>query len=123
MAFISDHVLDNGLNALTTGMTRIDICSSEPATYTAATSTASLGNKTAISVAAPSARSGGGRKVTVAAISGGAVTANGTATHQAGTDPANSRLLETAALTSSQAVTSGNTFSLAAFDIGIPGAV
>jgi hypothetical protein len=32
----------------------------------------------------------------------------------------NSRLLATGSLTASQAVTSGNTFTLTSFDIGIP---
>ena len=63
---------------------------------------------------------GGGRKVTVAAISDGSITGTGTATHYAIVDSTNSRLLATAALTASQSVTNGNTFTLATFDIGIP---
>lgn len=122
MPFIADRVLDNGLTVLDTEANRLDICSSEPTTYTAATSTASLGNKTALSVGAPAARSPSGRRVTVAAISDGSVTGTGTATHWAITDTANSRLLATGSLSASQSVTSGNTFTLAAFDIGIPGA-
>jgi len=35
-------------------------------------------------------------------------------------DTANSRVLVTGALTASQSVTDGNTFSLASFKIGIP---
>ncbi|MDI6770104.1 MAG: hypothetical protein QMD04_10585, partial [Anaerolineales bacterium] len=62
-----------------------------------------------------------GRKVTVPSISDGAVTATGTATHYAVVDTANSRLLATGALSASQVVTNGNTFTLTAFDIGIPG--
>lgn len=122
MPFIADRVLDNGLTVLDTEANRLDICSSEPTTYTAATSTVTLGNKTSLSVGAPAARSPSGRRVTVAAITDGSVTATGTATHWAITDTANSRLLATGSLSASQAVTSGNTFTLAAFDIGIPGA-
>jgi hypothetical protein len=51
------------------------------------------------------------------------VTATGTATHFAITDTVNSRLLATGALTASQGVTSGNSFTLTTFDIGIPDAV
>lgn len=122
MPFIADRVLDFGLNVLDTEANRLDICSSEPATYAAATTTASLGNRTSLAIGAPAARSPSGRRVTVAAISDGTVTGTGTATHWAVVDTVNSRLLATGALASSQAVTSGNTFTLAAFDIGIPGA-
>lgn len=122
MAFIADRVLDLGLNILSTEANRIDICSSEPTTYAAATSTASLGNKTSLSVGAPAARTPDGRRVTVAQITDGTVSGTGTATHYAIVDTANNRLLATGSLATSQAVTSGNTFTLAAFDIGIPGA-
>ena len=123
MAFIADRVLDNGLSALSTEATRLDICSSEPTSYTEATSTAPPSTTTGDRVGAPAARSPDGRKVTVASISDGSVSGTGTASHWALTDPGNSRLLATGALSASQAVTSGNTFTLAAFDIGIPGAV
>lgn len=120
MAFLNDRVLDNGLTVLDTEANRLDICSAEPTTYTQATSTNSLGNKTSLSIGAPTARTPNGRKVVVAAITDGTVTANGTATHIAIVDTANSRLLATQALTASQVVTSGNTFTLPTIDIGIP---
>lgn len=122
MPFINDRVFDLGLNVLDTEANRLDICSLEPTTFTQATSTNTLGNKTSLSVGAPADRSPTGRRVTVAAISDGTVTANGTATHWAITDTVNSRLLATGSLAASQAVTSGNTFTLGAFDIGIPDA-
>jgi hypothetical protein len=122
MPFLADRVLDLGLSVLDTEANRLDICSSEPTTYAAATGAASLGNKTSLSIGAPATRTPSGRRVTVAAFSDGNVTATGTATHWAIVDTANSRLLATGNLASSQAVTNGNVFSLAAFDIGIPGA-
>ena len=122
MAFIADRVLDLGLNVLSTEANRLDICSSEPTTFAEATTTASLGNKTSLSVGAPEARTPDGRKVTVALITDGTVDGTGTATHYAIVDTVNSRLLATGSLSASQVVTSGNTFSLAAFDLGIPGA-
>ncbi len=121
MSYLNDRVLDNGLAVLDTEATRLDICSQEPSTYAGATSTYTLGNKTSLSIGAPAARSPSGRKVTVAQITDGSVTGTGTASHWAITDTANSRLLAAGALSASQAVTSGNTFTLAAFDIGIPG--
>lgn len=122
MPFIADRVLDQGLSSLQTEGTRLDLCSSEPTTYTQATSTASLANKTAIGIGAPAARVPSGRRVTVPAQTNGSVTGTGSATHWAITDPANSRLLATGALSASQSLTTGNTFSSTAFDIGIPGA-
>jgi len=120
MASIADRVLDNGLTVLDTEATRVDITSQEAATYAEATSTYTLGNSTSISISAPADRTGGGRKVTLAAISGASVTGSGNATHFAITDTNNSRLLVTGALASQQSVTSGNTFAVAALDIGIP---
>jgi hypothetical protein len=122
MPFINDRVFDNGLTVLDTEANRLDICSLEPVTYASATSTNTLGNKTSPTVGAPSDRTPNGRKVTVSAITDGTVTATGTATHWALTDTVNSRLLATGALAASQSVTSGNTFTLGAFDIGIPDA-
>lgn len=120
MAFLNDRVFDNGLTVLDTEATEIHVTSVEAADYTEATSTYTLGNSASLSIAAPSDRTGGGRKVTVAAISDGSITGTGTVTHYAIVDTANSRLLATAALTAAQSVTSGNTFTLASFDIGIP---
>jgi len=120
MASLADRVYDNGLTILDQEASRLDICSQEPTTYAEATSTYTLGNATSISIDAPADRTGGGRKVTLAAISGGSVSATGTATHYALTDVSNTRLLATGALTSSQSVTQNNTFATSALDIGIP---
>lgn len=120
MPFIADRVFDNGLTVLDTEANRIDITSVEVTTFLAATSTSTLGNSTSLSVGAPADRTGGGREVTVAAITAGSVTATGTATHYAIVDTVNSRLLATGALSASQAVTSGNTWTTGSFAIGIP---
>lgn len=122
MPFINDRVFDNGLTILDTEANRLDICSQEPTTYTEATSTYTLGNKTSLSIGAPGDATPNGRKVTVAAITDGTVTTTATASNWAITDTVNSRLLATGGLSSSQAVTSGNTFTLGAFDIRIPDA-
>ena len=44
MATLSNAVFDSGLSTLTANGTRIDICSTEPTTYTEATSTYTLRN-------------------------------------------------------------------------------
>jgi len=123
MSYLNDRVLDFGLDVLDTEANRLDICSQEPTTFGQATTdgTYSLGNKTSLSIGSPAARSPSGRKVTVAQITDGAVTETATATHWAITDTVNSRLLATGSLSAGQLVTDGNTFTLAAFDIGIPG--
>ena len=120
MATLNDRVFDSGLTVLDTEANKIHITSQEATTYTEANATYALGNSTSLSIAAPTDRSGGGRKVVVASITDGSVTATGTATHFALVDTGNTRLLATGSLSASQSVTSGNTFTLASFDIGIP---
>lgn len=121
MSYLNDRVLDNGLSALPSEVNKLTICNAEPDTYTEANTTFKVGEKASPTVGSPAARGGGGRKVTVSAITDGTVSATDTATHWALVDTGNSRLLAAGALSASQAVTNGNTFTLAAFDIGIPG--
>lgn len=120
MATLNDRVFDNGLTVLDTEANAIHVTSQEATVYNDATSTYTLGNSTSLSIGAPADRSGGGREVTVAQITDGSITGTGTATHYAIVDTVNSRVLATGALTASQSVTSGNTFTLASFKIGIP---
>jgi hypothetical protein len=120
MATLDNRVFDNGLSVLDTEANSIHVTSQEATSYSDATSASTLGNSTSLSVGAPSDRSGGGREVTVSAITDGNIVGTGTATHYAIVDTSNSRLLVTGALTASQSVTNGNTFSLASFKIGIP---
>lgn len=124
MSYLNDNTLDNGLAALKAAADRIYINSSEPATYTAATSTVALGNKTltagTVFPAAIAAGSPSGRKVTTVAVTDGTVTANGTATHWSIVTSGSTRLEAANTLSASQVVTSGNIFTLAAFDIRLP---
>lgn len=122
MAFLADYIMDLALAELDTATSTLHICSQEPTTYAEANATYALGSKSSLSIGAPGDRTPNGRKVTVAAITDGTVSGTGTATHWAITK-AGTTLMATGALSSSQAVTSGNTFTLAAFDIGIPDAV
>jgi hypothetical protein len=120
MATLNDRVLDNGLTVLDTEADKIVITSQAATTYAEANATYALGNSTSLSIAAPTDRGAGGREVVVAAVSDGAVTATGTASHYAIIDTVNSRLLAVSTLTTSQAVTNGNTFTLSSISIGIP---
>ena len=122
---LGDHVLDGALAILDTEANRLDICKTLPTTYAEATSTYTVGNKQNPSVGAPAAASPNGRKVTVAQITDGTVTATSTDTsddaqYWALTDTVNSRLLAAGSLASAQMVTRGNTFTLGAFDIRLP---
>jgi hypothetical protein len=120
MATLNDRVFDNGLTVLDTEANKIVITSQEATTYAEANATYALGDSTSLSIGAPQDRTAGGREVVVAAISDGTVTATGTATHYAIIDTVNSRLLATGSLSASQAVTSGNTFTLSSTTVGIP---
>ena len=122
MPFLHDRVYDNGLTVLDTEANALHICNEEPATYAAATTTNTLGNKAlaAGGIGAPGAGSPNGRQVTVASIADGSVTGNGTASHWAIVDTVNSRLLAAGPLASTQVVTNGNPFTLSSFTIRIP---
>jgi hypothetical protein len=120
MATISDYVLDAALAKLDTEADRLDITSQEATTYAEATSTYTLGNSTSLSFGAPQDGDTSGRKVTAAAINDGVVSGSGNATHFAIVDVSASRLLATGSLTTPQSVTSGNSFTIAAFDVEIP---
>lgn len=122
---VHTDVCDNGLTGLKAAATHIYICSQEPTTYAEATTTYALGNKNfgaGNCFTGPAARTPNGRKLTTVAVTDGSVTGTGTATRWAIVDSANSKLLVDNDLASSQGVTSGNIFSLPAFDFGIPGA-
>jgi len=119
MAQIGDRVLDNGLDVLNSEATALHICSAEPTTYTEAITTYTLGSKSTYSSGVVSDKGGGGREVTFPAITDGSVSDTDTATHFAVVDVANTRLLAVQALSSPQAVTSGNTFTLTSFTVGI----
>lgn len=116
MPFFADEVLDGGLDYIDANVDKLVICSQEPVNYTEANSTYKLGEKASPTVSAPADRGGGGREVTVSAISDGTVTASGTATHIALLDTGNTALLVTQALASSQAVATGSPFTLTEFD-------
>lgn len=124
MPFLNDNTLDNGLAALKAAADRIFINSSEPATYTAASSTSKLGTKSfsagnvfpnAIAAGSPS-----GRKLTSAAITDGVVDAGGLASHYSVCTTGSTRLEVANSLSASQQVYIGNTWSLAAFDVRLP---
>jgi hypothetical protein len=120
---VGDYALDNGLNAIKTYATHIYLCTQDPLTYTDATSTYALGNKNFGAggcFGAPGAGSPNGRQIASTPITDGSVTGTATASKWAAVDAVNSRLLANGSLSASQAVTAGNTFTLASFLIRLP---
>ncbi|RWG13740.1 MAG: hypothetical protein EOQ55_24900 [Mesorhizobium sp.] len=120
MSYLNSLVLDNGVQYIKDHGNRLHICSAQPADY-AGTLTVSLGTKNTPVISAPADRAPSGRKVTLSAIADGAVSANGNASHWALVDTVNLRLLAAKALDAVLAVNNGDTWTLPAFDIGIPG--
>ena len=121
MPYLNDDVLDNGLAYVVSNGSRLDICSQQPANYTEATSTYTLGNKTSLTAGALQDGASSGRRTVIPAITDGSVTGTDTATHWAySKTSATAALLAAQALSSSQAVTSGNSFTLDAISITFP---
>lgn len=120
MAALHNDVFDNGLNILHNNTEKVVILSADPGLTYANIASNLLGSKTTPTVSAPADRTGGGREVTLSAITDGSVTATGTATYFAFVDDTNSKVLASQALASSQAVTQNNTFTLTETKIGMP---
>ena len=121
MAFINDLVFDSGLSYADTNGTRIDITSVDPTGVYATVTGNTLGNST-VNTGAPEAGAVDGRRVVVPAIAAGSVTGTGSATHWALTNGTDT-VVASGALTASQSVTSGNTFTFDAISITLRDAV
>lgn len=124
-ASLENQVLDFGLDSLDTEGTHIMVCASEPTAYSLCSVGAanSLGYKAWAAggaFGAPSNHSVNGRYVASTAVTDGTIVTTGTAAWWAAIDSTNSRLLAHQSLSASQAVTSGNTFTLSSFTIRIP---
>ena len=112
-----NDVLDGSPNVIKNNCTRITLCSQEPTTFAEADVTHKLADVTVDSTDFTNADGDtSGRKLTVGAQSAVPVDTSGTSTHVALLDVANSKLLYVTTHTS-QAVTSGNTADIAAWDI------
>lgn len=124
MPFLPDSAYDALLNDVQDDVETLHICSQEPADYTEAATTYTLGNKAAPTMAEPSDRGGGGRESVVSAITDGNVTGDGDASHWALVkDSATAKLQAAGALSAPQTVSNGNTFTLTQFAVGVPDAV
>jgi len=121
MPSLNDEIFDQGLDYADTfasGSPQVDILSADPGLTWSNISGTTLGNKTGASIGATAdAATGTGRRVTLAAITDGSVTGNGTATHWAIHD--NSAIISASGALSGggQTVSSGNTWTLDAIDL------
>jgi hypothetical protein len=118
-AYINDTVFDAGLTAVQAAETTTYITyTQQPTTYTEASSTYKCASNTS-GMTGPTAGATSGRKLTNTAISAGSVTATQTAGWYGLTS--GTVLYFANALSATQALTNGNTFSLAAFDCTLRG--
>ena len=120
MAAIHDDIFDAALSYISTNAENLHILSADAGMTWANIASYLLGSKSSPSFTGPADGDTSGRKITVDAITDGSVSATGTATHWALTDDSASKILVSGALSSSQSVTNGNTFTLTAIDIEIP---
>jgi hypothetical protein len=118
MAFINDEVFDQGLDYADTNGTRLDITSTDPGGTYATVTANTLGNKNPYTVGVTQDGVTDGRRVQGQAITDGTVTSTNTATHWAITNGTDT-VIASGALSSSQSVTSGNSFTLDAINITI----
>lgn len=121
MAFLTDAARDAKLAYIADNGTRIDYCTTEPTTYAQATSTYTLLNRTITAGAgngdyAIADGDVSGRKLTLDAATGITATATGTAAFYAITDGVG-ELIQTNAMASNLAITSGAQYNTAAIDV------
>lgn len=118
---VDNSVLDAALNEIADNGTRLCFCSQEPTDYTEAITTyklADLDGLTSGDYTGPADGDTNGRKLTVDAQTGITVDSDGTSNHVAIVDVTNTLLLYVTTHTG-QAVTSGNTIDMSAWDIEI----
>lgn len=120
MSYINNRVYDHGLLYLVQRTTRLIVVSTGSFTLYADALAAKLGEKAGVVITGPT-NSGNGRKVTVPEITNGAVIVDGTIASWALLNDTGSELLVLGGLLLPKPVVVGNTFTLPAFDIIIPG--
>lgn len=116
MAYVNDEARDGGLDWVVSNGTRLDMCNAQPTTYTEATSTYSIGNKTGVTCVLGDGDTDG-RKATIPSVSG-STTSTDTCTHWALTD-GSSVLVAWGTIQTPVELTSGVNFSSNAIDITI----
>lgn len=119
MKWQNDSILDAALDYIKNNVTQLAVCSAQPTTYAEATATYKLALKTGLtsgSFTGPADGDTNGRKVTVNQQASITVDASGNATHIA---LCSGSVLLYVTTCTSQALTSGNTVTVPAWDIEI----
>lgn len=120
MAYLSDYILDNGLNALADGDV-LYICSDEPTEYAECVSLA-LGNKPTPTISAPFDGDPGGRSVSISGFADGDTTGTGNAVWWALVDVSATRYLAGGPIDPEEAVVEAIDFTMDDITINIPDA-
>lgn len=126
VALLATSIIDNGLTNFHSNATTLTILTTQADTYAHATTAGSYMLGSAApgannTISTPANDAGAGRQVTVNAVaSGGSIGTTGTAAYYAITD-GSSILYASYSLASSQAVTSGNSFTTGTATIDIKG--
>jgi hypothetical protein len=118
---VNDLVLDAALDYLSSNVTRMTACTTQPTTYTEGNATYALADVTLAGGDFTKANGDtSGRKTTIGAKSSILIDTSGTATHIALLDVSNSRLLYVTTCTSQALTANGsNTVNFPAWDIEI----
>lgn len=122
MSLLGNDILDSGLGVFAASATELRILSANASTHAELESLAvglASGNSSP-TFGAPADAGGGGRQVTIGAITSGSVTATDTARWYGIGNSTASSFLASGSLSASQAVTNGNTFTLTSFTVTIP---
>lgn len=117
MAYLNDDILDNGV-ANVASATTIYILSGSADPVTIGSVASVICAVDACTPAAPSDRGAGGRESVIPAVTAGTVSVTTTATRWALCSSTVNFAVNT--LSTTQAITSGNTFTLSSFSVGIP---
>ena len=120
MTLINDAVRDGLSASLTSFYYEVWLCSGAESLVFATLSAQKMATKTSVVPTGPANRAGGGREITIPAVSNGSVTASGTATLQAIVDVYNSRVLAVTSLAAPIVLTNGTKFTLGSWKVGIP---
>jgi hypothetical protein len=120
MSSLHNDIYDNGLSQLSSLTEKLYILKADPGVVWANIAAHAVGVKNAPAPGAPGPKAGGGREVVVPQITDGSVTGTDDALFFALTDDSASKILVSGPLAAGQLVTSGNTFTLTTFKVGIP---
>ena len=113
-----DAMMDAALAWIVTNTNALCVCSTQPTTYTHATSTYLLGQESSVTVGSPQDWSTSGREVAVPAKSSVAITAGSSAQHIALVNTSTSTLAYVTTI-STQAVSASDKMNIATWDIRI----